>query len=139
MVAELVVGLLLGLLPTRQVAKPDVVDALKDSSRGTSGGRGQGRTRTALMVGEVAVSIVLLAVAGLLVASFMRLQGVDPRFRPSGILIAGVQPPAERYPDRSEALVQFYTRLLDRAREIPIIVNGTLVRQAFPDRDPIGQ
>jgi predicted permease len=207
---SLVVGLLLGLLPAWQVAKPDLVDALKDSSRGTSGGRGQSRTRTALMVGEVAVSFVLLAVAGLLVASFMRLQGVDPRFSPSGILIAGVQPPAGRYPDRSEALVQFYARLLERAREIPgvsgaaiadtppltgggvapfavvgqprppigqqpaaqrhivsegffdligvkltrgrdfnasdtreaphaIIVNETLVRQAFPDRDPIGQ
>jgi len=79
---SLFVGLLLGLLPAWQVAKPDLVDALKDSSRGTSGGRGQSRTRTALMVGEVTVSFVLLAVAGLLVASFMRLQGVDPRFRP---------------------------------------------------------
>src|SRR3989304_2460529 len=61
----------------------------------------------------------------------MRLQGVAPLFRPSGILIAGVQPPAGRYPDRSEALVQFYARLLERAREIPG-VSGAAIADTPP-------
>jgi hypothetical protein len=69
------------------------------------------------MVGEVAVSFVLLAVAGLLVASFMRLKAVDPQFNPSGILSQG--PPPADYPDRSEALVQFYARLLGGPARFP--------------------
>lgn len=116
---SLLAGLALGLLPAWQVAKPDLTNALKDSSRDTSGGQKQSRTRSALLIGEVAVSFVLLVAAGLLVASFMRIQSVDPRFRPEGILIAGVQPPTGRYPDRSEALAQFFSQLLERARSIP--------------------
>lgn len=123
---SLLTGIVLGLLPAWQVAKPDLTDALKDSARDTSPGRGQSRTRSALLVGEVAVSFVLLAAAGLLVASFLRIQSVDPRFRSEGILIAGLQPPAGRYPDRSEALVQFYARLLERSRNLPGVAGAAI-------------
>ncbi len=207
---SLFTGVLLGLLPAWQVARPDLIDALKDSSRETSGGHRQNRTRSALLITEVAVSFVVLVAAGLLVASFTRIQFVDPHFRPAGILLAGVQPPAGRYPDRSEELAQFYAQVLERARNLPgvtgaaiadtppltggglspfavvgqpippigkqasalrhivsggffdligvrvtagrdfnasdtrqspqaIIINETMARQAFPDRDPIGQ
>jgi putative ABC transport system permease protein len=126
LVVSLLTGLLLGLLPAFQVARPDLTDALKDSSRDTSGGRRQSRTRSALLIAEVAVSFVLLVAAGLLVASFMRIQSVDPRFRPEGILIAGIQPPAGRYPDRSEELAGFYRRLLERAAAIPGVTGAAI-------------
>ncbi len=131
---SLLTGLLLGLLPAWQMAKPDLTDALKESSRDTSSGRRQSRTRSALLIAEVAVSFVLLAAAGLLVASFMRIQNVDPRFRSDGILIAGVQPPSGRYPDRSEALAQFYARLLERARNLPGRIRGRDRRYSAFDR-----
>ncbi len=116
---SLLTGALLGLLPAWQVARPDLSDALKDSSRDTSGGRRQSRTRSSLLVAEVAVSFVLLVAAGLLVTSFARLQSLDPRFRAAGILLAGVQPPAGPYPDGSAELAQFYARLRERAFSIP--------------------
>ena len=116
---SLLTGFFLGLLPAWQVAKPDLTDALKDSSRESTGGRKTNRARSILLVAEVGVSFVLLVSAGLLVASFLRIQNVDPRFRPEGILIGGVAPPNVRYPDRSEPLVQFYKKLLDRARALP--------------------
>jgi putative ABC transport system permease protein len=116
---SVVTGVLLGLLPAWQVARPDLTDALKDSSRESTGGRATSRARSALLVAEVAVSFVLLVAAGLLVASFMRIQSVDPLFKDDGILIAGVQPPQVRYPDRSEPLVQFFKSLLERTRSLP--------------------
>lgn len=128
---SLLTGVLLGLLPAFQVARPDLTDALKDSSRDTSGGRRQSRTRSVLLIAEVAVSFVLLVAAGLLVASFLRIQNVDPLFKPAGILIAGVQPPGVRYPDRSEELAQFYARLLERAGALPG-VSGSAIADTPP-------
>ena len=123
---SIVTGLFLGLLPAWQVAKPDLTDALKDSSRESTGGRRTNRTRSALLVAEVAVSFVLLVAAGLLVASFMRIQNVDPRFKPGGILLAGLAPPQVRYPERSEELVQFYKRFLERTRSLPGVASAAV-------------
>lgn len=115
----LVTGLVLGLLPAWQAAKPDLTDALKEGGRDTSGGRKATSARSALLVAEVATSFVLLVSAALLVSSFVRIQRVDPRFTTDGVLLAGVQPPSGRYPDRSEALAQFYAQLLERSRALP--------------------
>lgn len=123
---SLLTGLILGLLPAWQVARPDLTDALKDSGRDFASGRKHTRTRSALLVAEVAVSFVLLVAAGLLVASFRRIQNVDPRFHAEGILIGGVQPPAGRYPDRSSELAQFYGRLLERARSMPGVTGAAI-------------
>jgi predicted permease len=112
-------GLALSLIPAWQLSKPDIVDVLKDGGREVAAGRHHSRMRSTLLVAEVAVSFVLLVAAGLLVASFAKLQAVDPKFSYEGILVGNVQAPQNRYPDGSEALVQFYTRLLDRMRQIP--------------------
>lgn len=63
---SLLTGLVLGLIPALQVARPDLTSALKDSSRDTTGGKAQGRIRGGLMIAEVAVSFVLLIAASLL-------------------------------------------------------------------------
>jgi putative ABC transport system permease protein len=112
-------GLALSLIPVWQLSKPDIVDALKDGGREVAAGRHHSRMRSTLLVAEVAVSFVLLVAAGLLVASFAKLQAVDPKFSSEGILVGNVQAPQNRYPDGSEALVQFYTRVLERMRQIP--------------------
>ncbi|MEO5763115.1 MAG: ABC transporter permease [Vicinamibacteria bacterium] len=123
---SILTGVVLGILPAWQLAKPDLTDALKENSRDTSGGRKGSQTRSILLVTEVAVSFVLLVAAGLLVSSFMKIQRVDPRFRAEGVLLAGVAPPGTRYPDRSEALVQFYARLLERARALPGVTSAAI-------------
>ena len=66
-----------------------------------------------------------------LVASFLRIQRVDPQFRAEGILMAGLQPPQGRYPDRSEALARFYEQLLERSRALPG-VTGAAVADSPP-------
>jgi putative ABC transport system permease protein len=116
---SLLTGLALSLFPVWQLSKPDIIDALKDGGREVAAGRHHSRMRSTLLVAEVAVSFVLLVAAGLLVASFARLQAVDPKFSAERILVGNIQAPQTRYPDGSEALVQLYSRLLERVREIP--------------------
>jgi predicted permease len=123
---SVVTGLVLGLLPAWQVRRPDLTDALKDSGRDLAGGRQHTRMRSSLLIAEVAVSFVLLVSAGLLVVSFMRIQSVDPKFSAEGILVGGLQPPGGRYPDRSEALVQLYARILERVRALPGVTGAAI-------------
>jgi len=70
-------GLIFGLVPALQAARPDLQHALKEGGRGSTGG-GRRQLRGLLVTAEVALSLVLLAGAGLLIRSFLRLQGVDP-------------------------------------------------------------
>ena len=72
-------------MPAIQGSRHSTNDRLRSGSRGVSSGPAGGRLRSALVVGEVALAITLLAGAGLLVRSFTRLTTVDPGFRPSGV------------------------------------------------------
>jgi putative ABC transport system permease protein len=74
-------GLLLGLLPALQGSRADLNDVLKDGMRGSSSGRARARVRSALVVAEVALSLLLLVGAGLMVRSFVNLQKIDVGFR----------------------------------------------------------
>ena len=110
-VITLVTGLAIGLLPALQASRADVIEALKESSRGSTG-TGQ-RLRAGLLIAEVTLSVVLLVGAGLLLMSFARLQRVEPGFKPAGIFTAQVLLPAQRY-DRAKRITffeNFYARL----------------------------
>ncbi|HVD93799.1 MAG TPA: ABC transporter permease [Vicinamibacterales bacterium] len=74
-------GLLLGMLPAWQGSRADLNDVLKQGARGSSGGSERTRTRSILVVAEVALSLLLLVGAGLMVRSFLNLQRVDVGFR----------------------------------------------------------
>jgi putative ABC transport system permease protein len=111
----LVTGLAIGLLPGLQAARVNVNETLKESSRGSTG-TGH-RLRAGLLVAEVALSLVLLIAAGLLLASFARLQRVEVGFNPDGIFTAQILLPAERY--EREKLVSFYERLYQRLSTLP--------------------
>ncbi|MGE5099554.1 MAG: ABC transporter permease, partial [Deltaproteobacteria bacterium] len=80
-------GLLFGLVPALQSARPNLNETLRDSgARGTSAGRVRQRLRSSLVVGEVALSLVLLVGAALLIRSFLSMQSVQPGFDPSNLL-----------------------------------------------------
>ena len=95
MVTALATGILFGLVPAF-VSTSTASDALRDGGR-HGGGRRLHRVLGTLVVAEVALSLVLLAGAGLLMRSFVKLQSIDLGFRTEGVLTAGVQLPATRY------------------------------------------
>jgi predicted permease len=108
-------GLLFGLLPALSVARGNVQASLKDGGRGGAASR---RTHAALIVAEVAISIVLLAGALLMVQSFMRVQQIPFGFDTDRVLSGRVILPAYRYGDAA-ARTQFARDLLPRLEAIP--------------------
>jgi predicted permease len=119
LLVSLATGIVLGLIPALQVAKPQLTDALKETTRESTGGKRQNRMRSALMVAEVAVSFVLLIAATLLINSFVRVQNVSPGFESEGVFVGQLAVPPTQYPDRSEKLAGFYQRLWQAAKAIP--------------------
>jgi putative ABC transport system permease protein len=119
MVTALATGILFGLVPAF-VSTSDATDALRDGGR-HGGGRRLRRVLSALVVGEVALSLVLLAGAGLLMRSLVKLQSIDPGFRVDGVLTAGVQLPAARY-DFPKAS-RFFSESLSRIAALPGVEN----------------
>jgi predicted permease len=111
-------GILFGVAPAVQSSQDCRYDSLKEGGRGTSTGTAGQRLRKMLVVGEVALSLALLAGAGLLIQSFMRLQSVDPGFRTQGVLTIRVSLPPARYPEPAK-INSFFRNLLDRVRQVP--------------------
>ena len=73
----LVTGILFGIFPALQLSKPDLTAALKEGARGASSGGARQRMRSALVVAEVALAVVLLVGAALFIGSFMSLMRID--------------------------------------------------------------
>ena len=111
----LLTGLLFGLLPALRLSRTDLNVSLKEGGRG-GGFHGRG-LRSALMVSEVALAIVLLVGSGLLIRSFVKLLEVDPGYRAENLLTAKISLPP-RYRDNSQR-AQFYERILLRLAALP--------------------
>ena len=118
----LVTALLVGLAPAVHASRAPIVDVLKDSARGSSGDRGR-RFRGALVVGEVALSVVLLVGSSLLLISFLALQRTPPGFDPQGTATAFVGVPASRYPTPAQQ-AEFFAQVVDRLRANPQVVDA---------------
>lgn len=118
-----IVSLLVGLFPALQASSPDLVDALKDSSRGNAGGVRGRRFRGTLIISEVALSVVLLVGSGLLLQSFIKLQGTPPGFRPEGLAVAFVGTPTQRYPT-PESQQQFFGGVVESLKRNPQVVSA---------------
>jgi predicted permease len=88
LIVSLLTGLLFGLAPALGASKPDLNQVMKESGRGTAGGR-RG-LREVLVVAELALALIMLIGAGLLMSSFLKLQGVDPGFNPKNVLTMNV-------------------------------------------------
>ncbi|HEV3147594.1 MAG TPA: ABC transporter permease, partial [Chthoniobacterales bacterium] len=117
-IVSLGVGIFAGLLPAWRASHLDLAGSLNDTSRGSSeGGRGH-RTRAVLVVVEIVLALVLLASAGLLVESFLRLQKVPAGFDPTNVTTARVAL-AEMHYGKPEQAGEFYKKLLDRVSTFP--------------------
>ncbi|MGB2716478.1 MAG: ABC transporter permease [Vicinamibacterales bacterium] len=109
LVASVGSGILFGILPALQASRTRAVHAIKEA--GTRGGS-RPRGRSALVVAEIALTLVLLAGAGLLANSFLRLQRVDAGFDPEDVTISYLMLPQSRYPKGADQ-TRLYRRLLD--------------------------
>ena len=97
---SIVAGLLFGVAPAAQASKTDLVSGLKDGGgRGAGQGRRHHRFRAALVVAEVALSVVLLAGAGLLIRSFAKTVGADPGLDPKNLIAAQIWVPVPNNPE----------------------------------------
>jgi len=111
-------GLLFGLAPALRLSRLDVNTALKDGGRSAASGV-RGRYLSALLViGEMALAIVLLAGAGLMLRSFLKIYTADLGVRTANILTAYVELPLSRYPGAA-AQIAFFDRLTMRLKAIP--------------------
>jgi putative ABC transport system permease protein len=109
-------GLLLGVLPAMQGSRTDLNEVLKEGARGSSGGAVRARIRSALVIAEVALSLLLLVGAGLMVRTFVNLQKIDVGFRADRVLTLRLSLP-QKY--KSEDLGQAATELIGRTASVP--------------------
>lgn len=110
-------GVLFGLVPALHSSQSNAGDMLKDATRGSSGAH-SARTRQVLVVAEVAVSLVLLASAGLLIRSLVELRHVNPGFSADRTVAMELSLPETRYTGKA-AQIGFYNRLLTEMRSLP--------------------
>jgi len=114
-------GLLFGLVPALQASKPDLIPSLKDEGALRPDGAGFKGSRRTLIVAQVALSVVVLAGAGLLLRSLGKLFAISPGYNTDNVLVAKLELPMSKYDGaRSEA---FYQQLLERLRALPEVQN----------------
>jgi putative ABC transport system permease protein len=122
---SVVLGLVLSLAASSQIADRSLVDTLRDGNR-TGTGASQARSRRGLVVSEIAVSLVLLVAALLLTRSFARMERADPGFDATGVLTLRISLPESRYSSDS-SVVRFHDQLHTGLRALPGVVSSASV------------
>src|SRR5436853_322857 len=139
LIVSLLTGLLFGVVPAFQSARPDLTDALKAGGRGSSDGIRRNRIRSLLVIGEIAVATILLISAGLLIRSLRGLQNVDPGFDPHNVLALNLGLSEVKYSAQQQSA--FYHDLIGRIGGIsgvksasavmPLPLSGDRMRVSF--------
>jgi len=114
----LLTGIVFGLAPAMHASHSNLNDSLKEGGRDSAIGKKGNRLRDLLVVGEIAVSFILLIGAGLLINSFLHLRNLDPGFRADHLLTMKVDLSELRYPDGERRSV-FFDEVLFRIRALP--------------------
>ena len=125
--ASLLTGLLFGVFPAWRSARLDPAIALRDTTRSSTASRSQNRLHSALIVGETALSLILLVGAGLLIRSFDKLISVDPGFNAQHLLTFRIGMPPKRF--RNDKLLQLSQQLESRFAALPGVQASTF---AYP-------
>ncbi|HEX5736618.1 MAG TPA: ABC transporter permease [Blastocatellia bacterium] len=125
LLVSLVVGVAFGLAPAYQASKPDLTEALKEGARGSAVSIVRNRTRSLLVVAEIALSLVLLVGAGLLIKSFIKLQQVDPGFNPERVFTIDIALPDATYPEADRQLA-FFDQALDKIAALPGVESAAI-------------
>jgi predicted permease len=135
LVASVLTGILFGLAPALQISKTDVQESLKESGRGASSSRRHNRLRNLLIVGEVALSVVLLVGAGLLFRSFLQLESVHTGFTSQQVLTVQLSPAGSNY-RRDADYMAFYSQTMQRVSAIPGVESVGAINTLPLDKGP---
>jgi putative ABC transport system permease protein len=119
-------GLVFGIVPALQLSKTDVTSGLKEGGR-TGEGKERARVRSAFVVAQVALSLVLLVGAGLLLNSFYRLMKTSPGFDPQNLLTMEYRLPRNRY-TKGEQQWAFHREVVERVSHLPGVSSAAVVR-----------
>ena len=127
--ATLLAGLLFGFLPSYMSAHSQIAQTLREGGRGSSPGKRSGFARSAFVVAQLSLALVLLAGSGLLIRSFVRLVGVNPGFDTGHLLTFKVTLPQSKYA-KDPLLMAFFRQLLARIGTVPGVRSATM--ESFP-------
>ena len=125
LVPALVLGIVVGAVPALQLGRVSLSSVLREEGRSSTSGLTAKYVRRSLVVAQVALAFVLLMGAGLLLASFQHLLGVDPGFVAEHVLTGRVSPLRTRYSDDA-ALRSYASRALERVRVLPGVESAGL-------------
>lgn len=114
---SMLTGLIFGIMPALQTSRLDLNEVLKEGGRQTSGGTSH-RLRSAMVIGEIALAVVLLVGAGLMMKSLLRLLQTDVGFNTENLLTMRIALPPVKYTEASQ-VIDFYNQLQDRVRTLP--------------------
>ena len=118
LVVALATGVLCSFAPAFAAIRTNLTESLKEGARTGSGASSHVRLRSALVVAEIAIALVLLTVAGAFLRSFQKMRAVDPGFRPDHVLVARYQLPLDQYPTQVSA-ENFNRAVVDRLSSKP--------------------
>ena len=125
---SILTGVLFGLAPALEISKSNVSENLKEGGRSGSGGKRAGRMTDTLLVGQIALTIVLLVGAGLMIRSFLITQRFDIGVDTENLVTVQLTLPASRYPQPADRLA-FQETLTERLETVPGVESLTIVSQ----------
>ena len=144
---SLLTGIVFGLVPSLQSSRLDLNEVLKEGGRHATAGAGQ-RLRSAMVVGEIALAVVLLVGAGLMMKSLLRLLQTNVGFNTDNLLTMRIVLPPSKYPEAPQVF-NYYTQLQERVRNLPGVVgagtvdilplNGGNTTRVYVDGEPVPQ
>lgn len=126
LVLSVLTGVVFSLVPVLKASHPDVNEVLKSSSKSATSGRSLRLWRNALVISEVALSLILLVGAGLMIKSFAQLANVPPGFDPNNVLTGRVSMTGDAY-ENTQQRVLYVDQTLARLRAIPGVESASFV------------
>ena len=122
---SIITGILFGLAPALVASKPSLNDTLKEGSNNSKATFSLRSVRGALVVAELALALVLLVGAGLMMKSFLKLQSVNPGFRPERVLTMQLNLSMPRYAERRKQS-DFFKQVLERVEQLPGVESASV-------------
>jgi putative ABC transport system permease protein len=132
---SLVSALFFGLVPAFRISRSDLNESLREGGRSLAGGVRASFVRSSLLVAEVALSMVLLAGAGLMVRSLIYLHALNPGFDSSNVLTMQLSAPYSKFSKGTE-IAALYNRVIERLRALPMLRSAGLVTDIFLSTTP---